>query len=304
MTAAPDSTAGLVEWAGQRLKEAGVALGQGTAVYRDEAAWLVLWAAGLPLDDPDAVNDMPLSAGRARRARELVERRIRSRLPTAYLTGEAWFAGLAFAVDERVIIPRSHLGEWIVEGFSPWLAPGSVGSALDLCTGSGCIAVALAMAFPEARVDAVDISAQALEVARVNVDRYGLSGRVSLLQGDLFAPVAGRRYDLIVTNPPYVGARAMAALPPEYRSEPRIALEAGDDGLALVRRILAEAPRHLREGGYLALEAGSAAPAVQATWAHLPLTWLASDSEDEHPVLLASHAALLNAAGESSISSP
>lgn len=293
-----DSVPGLIEWAEERLREARVATGHGTSDLRDEAAWLVLWAVGLPVEDAAAVDRTPLAPERTRRVRELVEARIRSRQPTAYLTGEAWFAGLPFTVDERVIVPRSHIGEWLPEGFAPWVPPGSVRTALDLCTGSGCIAVTLALVFPGARVDAVDVSPDALEVARVNIARHDVADRVAALEGDLFEPVAGRRYDLIVCNPPYVAAGAMEGLPPEYRHEPALALAAGPDGLDIIRRILPAAASFLHPGGHLVLEAGSAAAAVQAAWPRAPFTWLASNSGEESPVLLASREELAGCSAE------
>ena len=269
----------LADWVGQverQLVDAELFFGHGTDSAFDEAAWLVMSAAGIdpgavPVDWQQALSDAQQSA-----VKQLAERRIETRKPLAYLVKQAWFAGHEFYIDERAIIPRSHLGEWIPGRFEPWLGRTPVKAVLDLCTGSGCIAVAVALAFPEAEVDAVDISTAALEVAAINIEQHALGQRIRLLQGDLFHAIAEAvRYDLIICNPPYVSDQSMASLPPEHCFEPRLALAGGRDGLDFVHRVLTEARRHLKKTGRLFVEAGSAA-AVEKTWPNVPFTWLAA----------------------------
>lgn len=263
-----------VRWGASRFAAAGLHYGHGTDNAVDEALVLVRHALHLDHDLPREFYAARLTEPEKRAVVELIERRIDERVPAPYLTGEAWFAGLPFHVDRRVLIPRSPFAELIDNGFEPWLEAGRVERVLDLCTGSGCIAVACALAFPAAEVDAVELSPEALEVARRNVARHGLEDRVVLLEGDLWAPVAGRRYDLIVSNPPYVSDEAMAALPPEYAHEPELGLRSGAEGLDVVARILAGAREHLRPGGVLVVEVGDSADAVALAWPELPLTWL------------------------------
>ncbi|MEW5769757.1 MAG: 50S ribosomal protein L3 N(5)-glutamine methyltransferase [Pseudomonadota bacterium] len=257
-----------------RFNHAGLFFGHGSSEAYDEAAYLILHTLHLPIDRLEPFLDARLIPYERERLAAVLERRITDRVPAAYITQEAWLQGYRFYVDERVIVPRSFLAPLILEHFQPWLQePESVGRALDLCTGSGCLAILLAEAFPDAEVDAVDLSADALEVATRNVDEYGLGGRVHLHHGDLFAPLAGATYDLIVSNPPYVDAPSVAALPPEYLHEPKLALGSGADGLDATRVILREAARHLNPGGLLAVEIGHNRAALEAAFPELEFTW-------------------------------
>ncbi|RMD78044.1 MAG: 50S ribosomal protein L3 N(5)-glutamine methyltransferase [Gammaproteobacteria bacterium] len=270
----------LVRWGASRLAEAGVWLGHGTDDPVDEALTLVLHV--LRLRPPLAPELFAARLTRRERceAVALLRRRIEERLPAPYLIGEAWFAGLPFQVDPRVLVPRSPIAELIEGGFQPWLeAPPR--RILDLCTGSGAIAVACALAFPEAEVDAVDVSPEALEVARANVARHGVQGRVHLLRSDLYSALGGRRYDLIVSNPPYVSEAELAALPPEYRHEPRLALAAGPEGLDVVLELLRGAAAHLEPGGLLVVEVGATREALERRLPGLPLTWVALERGGE-----------------------
>lgn len=263
-----------LRFAVSRFNAAGLHFGHGSADPYDEAVYLILHTLHLPIDRLDPFLDARLLPEEAAGLAEVLRRRVEERVPAAYLTGEAWLQGYRFRVDPRVIVPRSFLAPMILEQFHPWLAePERVRHALDLCTGSGCLAILLAEAFPEAEVDAVDLSGDALAVAGANVADYGLEARVHLIQSDLFGRLRGRRYDLIVTNPPYVDAEAMAALPPEYRHEPDLALASGADGLDAVRTILREAPKHLNPGGLLAVEVGHNRAALEAAFPNLELMW-------------------------------
>lgn len=263
-----------VRWGASRFAAAGLHYGHGTDNPVDEALVLVRHALHLGHDLPRELYGARLTKAERAALAALLERRIDERVPAPYLTGEAWFAGLPFHVDASVLIPRSPFAELAQQGFQPWVREDGVTRVLDLCTGSGCIAVACALAFPEAEVDAVELSPAAAALARRNVARHALDERVDVLEGDLWEPVAGRRYELIVSNPPYVGDAEMAALPPEYRHEPDMALRAQEDGLAIVRRILEDAGRHLAEEGVLVVEVGNSAAAVMAAWPELPFTWL------------------------------
>ncbi len=263
-----------------RFNAAKLSYGHGTVEAYDEAAFLLLEGLHLPIDRLEPFLDARLTAAERARLTALIETRVTTRKPAPYLVGRAYIQGIGFHVDERVIVPRSFIGELLGTGaiaggefaLIPEGAP--VERVLDLCTGSGCLAILAALAFPEAEVDAVDLSADALAVARLNVAEHAMTRRVSLFQGDLLAPLAGRRYDLILSNPPYVDAVAMAALPPEFRAEPALALAGGDDGLDIVRRILADAPAHLNPGGGLVCEIGAGRAALEADFPDLDFHWL------------------------------
>jgi ribosomal protein L3 glutamine methyltransferase len=272
--AAAPSLATLIERTRRKLAAAPLHYGHGTDNPSDEAAALVAHAAGLSWPLTRARLARPASL-KARAALEsLVHRRIEERMPAVYLTGRTFFAGLPMRSDARALIPRSPIAELIERGFAPWIDPHAVRSALDVGTGSGCIALALAKALPKARVDAVDISEEALSLARENRRELGLEKRVRLLQSDYFSALEGRRYDIIVSNPPYVGSEEFASLPAEYTHEPALGLRAGRDGLDAVRVLLREAPGHLNPGGILVVEVGNTDEAVRRRWPRVPFVWL------------------------------
>jgi ribosomal protein L3 glutamine methyltransferase len=258
----------------RQLRRARVFLGHGTDRFEDEAAALVWHALALPKPATARIYARRISAAQQQLANSLVTRRIVERIPAAYLISETWFAGLPFHVDARVLIPRSPLAELIEQRFAPWIDATRVKKILDIGTGSGCIAVACAKALRAAKVDAVDISEAALAVAARNVKRHRVSRRVRLLQSDYFSALKGSRYDIIVSNPPYVGARELKDLPAEYRHEPKLALAAGSAGLDAVRCILREARRHLQPRGILVVEVGNTETAVRREFAQLPFLWL------------------------------
>ena len=265
----------LIDRGARRLKRAKVFYGHGTDNAVDEAAALVFHALSLSHDLGAAAYRKRVSADARQRVDELIARRIKERIPAVYLTKETWFAGLPFYVDPRVLIPRSALAELIERQFAPWIDPRKVRQVLDVGTGSGCIAIACAKAFPRAKVDAVDISEDALEVAAINVRKHRLGRRVRVVESDHFNGLSGEHtYDIIVSNPPYVGAREMRALPPEYRHEPRIALAAGASGLDSVRVLIREAGRFLRPNGILIVEVGNTETAVRRAFRDLPFIWL------------------------------
>lgn len=277
----------LLRFAVSRFNEAGLFFGHGSDNAWDEAAYLLLHTLHLPLDRLEPFLDARLTSGERESALRILERRIIERVPAAYLTNEAWLGEHRFYVDERVIVPRSFIAELLDEELAPWVEdPWAVGRVLDLCTGSGCLAILAAHAFPDARVDAVDISSDALAVAARNVADYGLEDRLRLVNADLFAGVRGERYDVIVSNPPYVNAESVAALPEEYRREPEIALGSGHDGLDLTRRILAEAAGHLNPGGLLVVEIGHNRDDLEAAYPETPFTWLDTAAGDQYVFLL------------------
>jgi len=258
----------------RRLARSGVFFGHGTDNAGDEAAALLWSVLALPWPVTAAALRRRLRPAQAAAFEALLERRITTRLPAAYLTGETFFAGLPMRVDPRALVPRSPLAELIERQFRPWVDPERVRHILDLCTGGGCIALACAHHLPGARVEGADISREALALARENRRRLGLSRRVRLTESDHFSALGGRRYDIIVSNPPYVGAAEMRSLPPEYGHEPRLGLAAGREGLDSVRVILAEAARRLTPGGLLVVEVGNTETAVRRRWPRLPFTWL------------------------------
>jgi ribosomal protein L3 glutamine methyltransferase len=266
----------LVLDAERRFEAAGLYFGHGTDNARDEAVFLVFHALGLPFAVDDATLDTPLAPAACAAVERLIAMRIRERRPAAYLTQRMWFAGHEFHVDDNVLIPRSPIAELIRDGFAPWLSGRRVGHILDIGTGSGCIAIAAALAFPRARVDATDIAPEALAVAARNVARYGLGDRLALHLADVFPTeqTHATQYDLILANPPYVPEAEMAELPDEYRHEPRAALVADESGLAVIRRILAGAGARLRAGGILVLDAGGTWEAVEAAFPDVPFLWV------------------------------
>lgn len=261
-----------LRWAESALRRAGVFLGHGSDDHGDECLALLMHVLALPLDSDPRMLDARLLADEIERFVGLVKRRVNDRVPTPYLTGQAWFCGLPFYVDERVLIPRSPLAELIEARFQPWLRAERVARVLDLCTGSGCIAIACAYALEHASVDASDISEPALAVCQRNIAEHDLAARVRAVRSDGFTQLPGR-YDLIVSNPPYVDASEMAALPEEYRHEPELALASGADGLDFTRRLLHEAADHLNEDGVLIVEVGASDEQVMAVWPQVPFFW-------------------------------
>ncbi len=272
----------LVADAHARFKRARLAFGHGSASAWDEAVYLVLHALGLPLDQLTPFLSRPVTRAELRRVQALIDARIRKRVPAAYLTHEAWLGDLRFYVDERVIVPRSFIAEMLRERLAPWLPRSrKIGRALDLCTGSACLAVLLAKTFPRARVVATDISLDALAVARRNVAAYGLKHRIELLRSDMFARLQEERFDLIISNPPYVSERTMRSLPREYRHEPRMALASGKDGFDAVRVILQHAHRHLTDGGMLVVEVGHNRERLEMAFPNLEFVWPLTSGGDD-----------------------
>ncbi len=278
----------LLRHAVTRFNTEGLFFGHGSDNAYDEAAYLLLHTLKLPLDRLEPFLDARLTPEEIARLLALIERRATDRVPVSYLTREAWLGDYRFYVDERAIVPRSFIAELVPGHFQPWLAnPGEVGDVLELCTGSGCLAILLADAFPFAQVDAVDLSADALAVAARNVDDYQLQDRITLIESDLYAKLPeGKTYDLIVTNPPYVNSESMRHLPPEYRHEPSMALAGGDDGMDLVRQIVAGAKARLNPGGILVVEIGNEFVYADLAFADYELTWLSTSAGDEQVFLL------------------
>jgi ribosomal protein L3 glutamine methyltransferase len=280
----------LLRYAVSRFNASGLAYGHGSDNAYDEAAYLILHTLHLPLDTLEPFLDARLLASEIEEVLAVIARRADERLPAAYITHEAWMHGRRFYVDERVIVPRSFIGELLEDGLQPYVAdPDEVGAVLELCTGSASLAILAAHAFPNADVDAVDISAPALEVAALNVTEYGLEDRIALFEGDLFAPLPERRYDVIIANPPYVNSASMAELPAEYRHEPALALAGGDDGMDIVRRIVGQARNWLTEEGVLIVEIGNERAHVEAAFGGLDLVWLPTSAGEDSVFLLSAN---------------
>ena len=277
----------LLRFAVSRFTAADLSFGHGSSNAFDEAAYLVLHTLHLPLDTLDPFLDARLLDTEIDAIMKVIERRATDRVPAAYITHEAWMHGHRFYVDERVIVPRSFIGELLQDGLQPYVQdPDEVSRVLELCTGSGCLAILAAQAFQNADIDAVDISAPALEVAHRNVDDYDLDSRVALYEGDLFAPLPVGRYEVIITNPPYVNTLAMQTLPAEYRHEPELALAGGVDGMDIVKRIVGEARKWLTEDGVLVVEIGNERANVEATLGGLDIVWLSTSAGDDNVFLI------------------
>ena len=277
----------LIQLVAEQLSQAGVAFGQGTTTAEDEAAWLVLWKLGLPLDTDfnDVALQTELSPTQIEHVQALIAQRIERRRPAAYLTQEAWLQGVSFYIDERAIVPRSLIAEVLAEGsIDPWLDPNSK-RVLDLCTGNGSLGILAALAYPEVSVLGLDLSKDALAVAQINIERHGLESRMQLAQSDGLAQADGR-FDLIVCNPPYVNDQSMAALPPEFKAEPTLALAGGTDGMDFVRQLLRDAPAHMNEHGLLVLEIGHERDYFEAAFPHLDVVWLSTSAGDDQVLLL------------------
>ena len=276
-----------IRYAVSRFNAAGLFFGHGSDNAWDEAVYLTLHTLNLPLDRLEPFLDARLLPHEREQLLDIYTRRCQDRLPAAYLTHEAWLGEHRFYVDDRVIVPRSFIAELLDEQLAPWIDdPWAIESALDLCTGSGCLAILTALAFPNAEVAAVDLSPDAIAVAERNVADYSLYDRIELIQSDAFQNLAGRKFDLIVSNPPYVNAESVARLPPEYLHEPELALGSGDDGLDFTRIILREARKHLTDHGILIVEIGHNRDALEAAYPTLPFTWLDTAAGDEYVFLL------------------
>lgn len=264
----------IVRWTVSRFNEAGLFFGHGTETAWDEAIALVFHTLHLPHDTNPIIFQAQLTTSEKEKLYQLIQRRINERIPLAYLTNEAWFANLSFYVDERVLVPRSPIAELIEKQFTPWVEPRTIHNILDIGTGSGCIAIACADAFPEAEIDACDISQEALAVAKINVLRHELQDQVKLYHSDLFEGLPVKKYDLIISNPPYVSQSELETLPKEYTHEPRKGLAGGQTGLDIVTRILKEAPRYLQPNGILIVEVGNSETALIEQFPNVPFTWL------------------------------
>jgi len=261
--------------------------GHGTDNSYDEAVWLIMSALHLPMDTLNNFLDAHLTPKECQHLHHLIEQRITKRIPTAYLLREAWLQGFKFYVDERVIVPRSFIAELLPDGLAPWIAhPEMVTSAADICTGSGCLGILLADAFPDAEIDAVDISPDAIAVANINIAQYGLQAQVHAIQSDMFSALAGKTYDLIISNPPYVDAPSMASLPAEYRNEPQLALGSGHAGLNHTHTLLKQAAQYLNDDGVLVVEIGHNREALLETYPHYPFTWLETSAGNQFVFLI------------------
>ncbi len=270
-----------------RFEASDIFFGHGTDNAYDEAVWLVMGSLHLPLDTLENFLDARITEAERKHLAHLIERRVTEHIPTAYLLREAWLKGIKFYVDERVIVPRSFIAELLENGLSPWVEyPEMIESAADICTGSGCLGVLLAHAFPDAGIDVVDISPDAIAVCNINISNYGLQHRITAVESDMFSALAGKRYDLIISNPPYVDAPSMAQLPHEYRNEPQLALGSGEAGLDHTHTLLREAASHLNENGLLIVEIGHNRDALMEAYPKVPFTWLEVESGDEFVFLL------------------
>ncbi|BBI99810.1 50S ribosomal protein L3 glutamine methyltransferase [Ferrigenium kumadai] len=276
-----------LRFAVSRFKQGGLFFGHGSSEAYDEAAYLILHTLHLPLDRLEPFLDARLTDNERSEVMSIIQRRVEQRIPAAYLTNEAFLGDFSFYVDERVIVPRSFIAELLRNQFSPWIAePEEIGSVLDMCTGSGCLAILAAHAFPFAEIDAVDLSADALAVAQRNVADYELQDRVHLVESDLFAKLGGKQYDIIISNPPYVDAESVAALPREFLHEPKLSLGSGHDGLDATRVILKHAAEHLTENGILVVEIGHNREVLEAAYPDLPFTWLDVSAGDQFVFML------------------
>ncbi len=276
----------LIEQSAEQLTQAQVAFGHGTTNAADEAAWLVLWKLGLPLDTDvsDEVHNIDLPAAQVASIQAFIAHRIASRKPAAYLTHEAWLQGVSFYIDERAIVPRSLIAEVLALGIDPWLDPNTT-RVLDLCTGNGSLGILAALAFPDITVQGLDLSKDALAVAQINIERHGLEGRMTLAESDGLAKADGV-FDLILCNPPYVNAQSMTELPAEFKAEPVLALAGGDDGMDFIRQMLRDAPAHMRENAVLVLEIGHERDYFEAAFPHLDVVWLSTSAGDDQVLLL------------------
>lgn len=275
-----------IRWGVTQFNQAELVYGHGTENAWDESVNLVLSSLALPPDVDTNVLDARLLVAEKKLIVDRIKRRIDERLPVPYLLNEAWFAGLNFYVDQRAVIPRSPIAELLEDELSPWVEEGNIDSILDLCTGSGCIAITAAITFPQSKVDAVDVSPDALAVAKINVERFGVEENVQLIHSNLFEKLENKRYDVIISNPPYVSRPEYNALPTEYMHEPKISLEAGEDGLDIVRQILAHAEEHLTPTGILIVEVGAAQDLLEAYYPGVPFTWLQFERGGEGVFLL------------------
>jgi ribosomal protein L3 glutamine methyltransferase len=272
----------VLRYAVTRFNEAQLSFGHGQADAFEEAAFLVMRTLKLPIERLDFFADAYLTHAEINDLLQVIDRRVKKRLPAAYLLNEAWLRGYRFYVDERVIVPRSYIGELLDEGLTPWVAdPNAIADVLDMCTGSGCLAIMAADVFPNAQVDAADLSADALQVARRNVADYQVEQRVTLIKSDLFSALGTKRYDLIICNPPYVTDAAMAKLPAEYAHEPKLALAGGIDGMNFIKTLVRQARGHLKRGGLLIVEVGGGRAAAEKTFSDLPLTWVTTSAGDD-----------------------
>ncbi len=276
----------LIDQITQQFSESNLYFGHGTENAGDEAFFLVFQVCGLPFDTDEALWNQLVTPEKLQRIQQLAQQRIRQKIPLSYLLNEAWFSGLKFYVDQRVLVPRSPFAELIQMQFEPWVDSGKILRVLDLCTGSGCMAIATAYALPNVHIDAVDISKDALAVAKRNVTDHLLQDRIRLIESDVFSALSGQRYDLIISNPPYVDAADMSDLPAEYRHEPEIGLSSGSDGLDITKHILREAKHYLTPKGALLVEVGNSFPALEAQFPELPFTWIEISSGEDGIFLL------------------